>query len=66
MGPELAAALERAKSHVMTPQEKFLQKVSFVFGQQDYDSPAPMSKRRVAEIIIEHQGYPLEWLELVP
>lgn len=66
MSPELQAALERARNHIMTPQEKFLQRVSWCFGMQDYDSPNPMSKRRVAEILIEQQGYPLEWIDLIP
>lgn len=66
MSAELREALERARKHKMTPQEKFLQKVSFVYGQQDHDDPNPWSKRRVAEFLAEHDGYPPEWAELVP
>jgi hypothetical protein len=66
MDDELKAALERAHDHKPTPQEMFLQKVSFVYGQQDYDGPNPRSKREVAEAVAEQHGYPPEWAELIP
>lgn len=49
----------------MTPQEKFLQRVSWIYGMQDYDNPNPMSKQQVAKHMIELHGHPLEWAELV-
>lgn len=51
MSPELIAALERVKGHIMSPEEKFEQRVSFVFGQQDYDSPVQKSKDEIREIL---------------
>jgi hypothetical protein len=65
MSPELRSALEKCRNHQMTPQEKFLQRVSFCYGQQDYDRPG-WSKRRIAEFLAEQYGYPAEWAELVP
>jgi hypothetical protein len=66
MSDKLRAAIERARNHKMAPQEKFLQRVSFCYGQQDYDNPNAWSKRRVAEFLAEQYGYPAEWAELVP
>lgn len=66
MDDELRAALERAAKHKPTKEEMFLQRVSFIYGQQDYDSPNQWSKRRIAEFICEQQGYPDEWAQLVP
>lgn len=51
MSPELVAALERAKNHKMSPEEKFEQRVSFVYGQQDYDSPVKKTKDEIRQIL---------------
>lgn len=58
MSPELEAALARARKHVMTPEERFEQRVSFVFGQQDYDDPNPRTKDQIRQRLIELHGYP--------
>ena len=57
MSPELKGAIERARNHVMTPEEKFEQRVSFVYGQQDHDKPGK-SKDEIREMLIEQQGRP--------
>lgn len=57
MTPELKKALEKARSHVMTPEEKFEQRVSFVYGQQDHDKPGK-SKDEIRQMIIDREGYP--------
>jgi len=57
MSPELRAALERARDHKISPEELFEQKVSFVYGQQ-MDSPNPLEKDAVRQMLIEQQGYP--------
>lgn len=49
MSPKLEALIERARNHRMTPAERFEQRVSFVFGQQDYDSPCQMTKDEIRE-----------------
>jgi hypothetical protein len=38
--PELAALLEKARNHVMTPRERWLQRVSFAFGNLPEESTA--------------------------
>ena len=58
MSPELEAAIERARHHIMTPEEKFEQRVSFVFGQQDYDNPNPRTKDEIREALIASMGRP--------
>lgn len=57
---ELSAALERVKGHVMTPQEKFEQRVSFVYGQQDWSNPVQKTKDEIRQHLIEFYGYPDE------
>lgn len=37
--PELEALIEKARHHVMTPREKWLQRVSFVYGNGSLDNP---------------------------
>ena len=58
MSPELELAIERARKHVMTPQEKFEQRVSFVYGQQDHDNPNPRSKDEIRQMLIDMHGHP--------
>jgi hypothetical protein len=58
MTPELKDAIERIRGHKMTPEERFEQRVSFVFGQQDYDSPNQMTKDEVRQHLVEMYGYP--------
>ena len=55
MSDRLKQALERARNHVMTPEEKFEQRVSFVYGQQDHDKPG-LSKEEIREILIRSDG----------
>ena len=54
----LEALIERAKKHIMSPEEKFEQRVSFVFGQQDYDNPNQLTKDQVRAMLIEMMGRP--------
>lgn len=58
MSQELRDALDRIKGHVMTPREKFEQRVSFVYGQQDWSSPVQKSKDEIRQHLIEIYGYP--------
>lgn len=58
MSAELSAAIERARHHKMTPAERFEQRVSFVFGQQDHDDPAPRSKDQIRQMLIDLEGSP--------
>lgn len=51
MSPELKALLERAKNHRMTDEEYFEQRVSFVYGQQDYDNPNPLTKDQIRRVL---------------
>lgn len=55
---ELLAAIERARNHVMTPEERFEQRVSFVYGQQDHDNPNPRTKDEIRAMMIEIYGRP--------
>ena len=57
--PELDAAIEKARHHVMTAEEKFEQRVSFVYGQQDYDKPA-RNKDEIRKHVAESIGFPLD------
>lgn len=50
---DLAALIERAKRHVMTPDEKFEQRVSFVYAQQDWSSGHALPKERIREMLRE-------------
>lgn len=56
--PELLALLKRAANHTMTPEEKFEQRVSFVYGQQDFDNPNPRSKDEIRQHLTEICGRP--------
>lgn len=58
MSPELEAAIDRARKHVMTPQEKFEQRVSFVYGQQDWSSGRARSKDEIRQSLIRIHGTP--------
>lgn len=58
MSPELEAALARVRDHKMTPQERFEQRVSFIYGQQDYDSPNPRTKDQIRQALIDVEGSP--------
>ena len=50
--------LAKARAHVMTAAEKFEQRVSFVYGQQDFDGPS-RSKEEVRAHVADMTGYPL-------
>lgn len=58
MSPELKALIERVRHHKMTPQERFEQRVSFIYGQQDYDSPNPRTKDQIRQALIDMEGHP--------
>ncbi len=58
MSQELRDALDRVKGHVMTPQEKFEQRVSFVYGQQDWSRPNQRTKDEIRQHLIDIYGYP--------
>lgn len=48
--------IERARHHVMTPIEKFDQRVSFVFAQQDWSSGNALPKERIREMLTGDGG----------
>lgn len=50
--------LAKARAHVMSAAEKFEQRVSFVYGQQDFDGPS-RSKEEVRVHVADMTGYPL-------
>lgn len=54
MSPELEAALEKAKAHVMTAEERRAQRISFIFGLQDENSTR--TKEDIAAWLDEHDG----------
>ena len=56
MSPELEAALERARNHVMSPRERFERKVSFVYGMQGRGG---RSKEEIRKEMIAREGYPM-------
>lgn len=47
----LQALLDKARSHVMTPEEIFEQKVSFIWGMQSMSSPG-YSQEQIREMLI--------------
>ena len=53
MSPELTALIEQAKAHVMTPEERKAQRLSFVYGMMPFDSP--LSRDEVKNLL-EDQG----------
>jgi hypothetical protein len=56
MSDKLRTALDRVKGHVMSPQEKFEQRVSFVYGQQDWSSPHQQTKDEIRQHLIDIYG----------
>ena len=52
MDDKLAKLLEQAKHHVMTPEEKRAQRISWVYGQM-MDCAPEITKEEVARIIDE-------------
>ena len=66
MTPELEALIEQARNHVMTDEEVFEQRVSFVYGQQDYDSPNPLSKDEVRQALRNPHKFWKERLAVFP
>jgi hypothetical protein len=52
--PELDALIEKARVHTMTPQEKWLQRVSFVYGNLPDDSTT--TREQVEAIITTEYG----------
>lgn len=60
MTPKLAELVERARHHVMTPEEKFEQRVSFVYAQQDHSSGHVMPKDEIRQMLIDAYGMPAQ------
>lgn len=58
MSEKLDAAIEKARHHVMTPEEKFEQRVSFVYAQQDWGNPNRRSKDEIRQMLIDMYGCP--------
>lgn len=58
--PELLRLLERAKLHVMTPDEIFEQRVSWCYGMQDCSAGNMLSKDQVREILLRQAGQSTE------
>ena len=53
-----AELIERARAIKMTPEMRFEQRVSFVYGQQDFDNPNPRTKDEIRQRMIEIYGRP--------
>lgn len=58
MDAELEAAIKKARHHKMSAREKFEQRVSFVYGQQDHDKPGK-SKDEIRQMLADSGGWPL-------
>lgn len=58
MSHELKSALDRVKGHVMSPEEIFEQRVSFVYGQQDWSGSAQRTKDEIRAHMVEIFGQP--------
>lgn len=56
MSPELEAAIERARHIKMTPEQKFEQRVSFVYGM--LSSKDKRTKDDIRRMLIDEHGYP--------
>lgn len=50
--------IEHARNYKMTPQERFEQRVSFIYGQQDFDNPNPRTKEQIRQHMIDTYGSP--------
>lgn len=57
MSERLRELIEKARHHKMTPEEKFEQRVSFVYGQQDHDKPG-LTKDEIRQMLIHMEGRP--------
>ena len=53
--PELDELLEKAKHHVMTPREIWMQRVSFVFGQM-MDCNPNITREQIEARAVEQYG----------
>lgn len=58
MSVELREAIEKARDYIMSPYEQFEQRVSFIYGQQDYDNPNPRTKDEIRAMLFDTHGYP--------
>jgi hypothetical protein len=54
---KLKALVEKARTHVMTPAERFEQRVSLIYGLSDGNT---FTKNEIREKLITHQGIPSE------
>lgn len=63
MSPELAALLERAKGHVMSPEERAAQRESFIRAMKDPDD-ADLSREELARRRAEAEKIeaPYRWI----
>lgn len=52
---KLKALVEKARNHVMTPEERFEQRVSLVYGLSDGKT---FTKNEIREKLVSHQGIP--------
>jgi len=57
MSEELDRLIERARNHKMTPHERFEQRVSFVYGQQDWSSPHQRTKDEIRQHLARIYGH---------
>lgn len=62
MADDLVERLKEAGNRTMTAAEKFEQRVSFVYGQQDHDKPM-RSKDEIRRAVADMMGYPLDAIE---
>lgn len=55
--PELLALIERARNHVMTPQEVFDQRVSWIYGEHVLGG-GTRTRAEIRQMLIGMQGSP--------
>lgn len=53
---EVLRLIEKAKKHKMSPDERFEQKVSWIYGMQDFDSPNPRTKEQIRNWLAHLEG----------
>jgi hypothetical protein len=56
IAPGLCVLIKNSRHHKMTPEDVFEQRVSFVFGQQDFDNPSSRTKDEIRVMLKELGG----------
>jgi hypothetical protein len=58
MTPELREKIEALRGYEMSPHELFEQRVSFVYGQQDWSSDKASNKDEIRQMLAKSTGWP--------